>query len=94
MSLMLQDVFICLKICFQTGCPLSQSAKASVGLQHPAGPLLCYVMPLSLDSLFPLLLPVHCSSYPKWYNRVYSAANPQVSLLNVLPSRASSLGFE
>lgn len=94
MSLVLQDVFISLKVCWQTGCPVSLSVKVSVGLWYPTGSLLCHVMPLPLGSHFPLLFPAHSSSYPKWGNRVYSAANPQVSLLNVLPSRASSVGCE
>lgn len=83
---------ICLKICWQTGCPLSQSQLLQAFSIHPSGPLLCCHAIVSWQ----LLPSPSCPQLfePKWDHRVYSVANLQVNLLNLLLSRASSVGFE
>lgn len=93
MSLVLQDVFTSLKTGCWAGCPAPWSVKVSAGLQYPSGHFCAIVTPLSLGSLFPLLLPAHSTSYPKWDSRVDSAANPQASL-KCATKQGLSIGFE
>lgn len=47
MNPVLQDGFICLRMCWQTGCPVPQSAAVSVDFQYPSELLLCHLMQLS-----------------------------------------------